>query len=117
MRRYIATASEYGDYDVIVSFGGFVGGEEEITVYGRAGASEEDILSMVQSDYRDELLDGEVIDFDGEDGYIVEVTFAGYYGISEEYSVIADNEEDAIDQAIEEASWSLDIVSFTFEGR
>lgn len=114
MKRKIITAStDYIHYDVVVSFDMYPNAEEEITVYAKAGATKDDIMNAVIDDYADDLLEGEVIDFDGDDAYVVEVTFAGYIGVSEEYTEYADSEEDAIEQAIYDATWDLRIESFS----
>ena len=44
---------------------------------------------------------------DNTERYEVNVNFAGYIGADETYSVVASDEEDAINQALEEASWDL----------
>lgn len=114
MKRYVNASmfEGYADYDVVVTFGGYFGASEEITVFAKAGADEETLLQVICDDYKDELLEAEIVDFDGEDGYTVEVNFAGYIGVSEEYEVYADSEEEALDNAIQDACWSLDIESF-----
>ena len=112
MKRMIRAVTGYVDYDVTVSFGGYVGAVEDIVVYAKEGATEEDIMDVVIDEFRDELLEGEVIEFDGEDEYVVEVTFGGYIGVSEEYTEYADDEDDAIEQAVYEATWELAIESF-----
>lgn len=112
MKRMIKAATGYIDYDVTVSFGGYVGATEDIVVYAKESATEEDIRDIVIDEFRDELLEGEVVEFDGEDGYTVEVSFAGYVGVSEEYEVYAEDEAEAIQLAIEDAAWSLTVDSF-----
>ena len=44
--------------------------------------------------------------------YSVSVTFASYVGVSEEYEVYAENEDEAIDQAIADAAYKLDVEYF-----
>lgn len=112
MKRMIRAATGYIDYDVTVSFGGYVGATEDIVVYAKEGATEEDIMDVVIDEFRDELLEGEVIEFDGEDRYVVEVTFCGFIGVSDEYEEYADDEDDAIEQAVYDATWDLHIDSF-----
>lgn len=112
MKRKIKASTEYIDYNVSVTFAGYTGAVEDLVVYAKVGATEDDIRYKVMDDYKDELLEGEVVAFDGDDGYTVEVSFAGYAGVSEEYEVYADDEADAIDQAIADAAYELDIESF-----
>lgn len=114
MRRIVNATSNYADYDVVVSFGGYIGTEEELTVYAKVGPdAEDDIIAAILDDYKYDLLDGEVIAFDEDDGvYTVEVSFCGYIGVSEEFDVYADSEDDAIEQAIDEASDLITIESF-----
>ena len=114
MKRIIKATTEYADYNVVVSFSRSIGAEEEITVYAKVGPNaKEDIQKAIMDDYKYDLLDGEVIAVDDEDGvYTVEVTFAGYIGVSEEFDIYADNEDEAIDEAIDEAAYSLTIESF-----
>lgn len=114
MKRIVASASDYADYDVVVSFGGYIGAEEELTIYAKVGEdAEEDIAAAILDDYKYDLLEGEVVAYDSDDGvYTVEVTFGGYIGVSEEFDVYADDEDDAIEQAIDEATDSINIESF-----
>lgn len=114
MKRVINAANEYVDYNVVVSFGGYIGSEEAITVYAKVGPdAEEDIQNAIMDDYKYDLLEGEVIAVDEEDGvYTVEVTFGGYIGVSKEFDVYADSEEEAIDEAVDEAVDYITIESF-----
>lgn len=107
----IKGADEYIDYNVVVTFGGSIGVDEEIVVYAKAGIDKDDLVDVVRDEYRDELLFAEVVEQD-EDLYRVEVNFAGYIGVSEEYEFYADNEDEAIEDALNEAAWELDIDSF-----
>ena len=114
MKRMINSSTEnYTDYDVVVSFGGYIGAEQEITVVAKEGATEDDILAVICDEYVDELLYAEILDYDEDnESYRVEVNFASYIGVSEIYEEFADNEEDAMDYAINEASDELQIESF-----
>ena len=116
MKRMISASHGSGpdvEYNVTINFCGFIGRDEELVIDARAGIDADELLYIIQEDYADELLDGEVIDVDEEDDmYEVEVTFAGQIGTSEIYSVWADDEDEAIDLAIEEAKDDIDIVEF-----
>ena len=109
----IKASDEYVDYNVIVTFGGYIGADEEIVVYAKVGIDKDDLLDVVKEDYADELLSAEVVEFDEDEGlYTVEVNFGGYIGVSEEYEIYADDEDEAIDDALRDATWELDIDSF-----
>lgn len=107
----INASDAYVDYNVVVTFGGAVGAEEEILVYAKAGIDEDELLDVVRDEYRDELLFAEVVEQD-EDLYRVDVNFTGYIGVSEEYELYADDEDGAIEGALNEAIWELNIDSF-----
>ena len=112
MKRMInAFTNPDTEYEVTVGFCGFVGREAYLTIDARVDADHEEILYIIQEDYADELLEGEVIDFDDAE-YEVEVTFDGQRGTSEIYQVLADDEEEAIAEAIEEARYDLDVIEF-----
>ena len=109
----IKAADAYVDYNVVVTFGGYIGADEEIVVYAKVGIDKDDLLDVVKEDYADELLSAEVVEFDEDEGlYTVEVNFGGYIGVSEEYEIYADDEDEAIDDALRDATWELDIDSF-----
>ena len=111
--RPIKGADEYVDYNVTVTFCGYYGAEEEVVVYAKVGIDKDDLLDVVRDDYADELLSAEIVEYDEEDDrYTVEVNFGGYIGVSEEYDVYAYDEDGAIDKALSEAVWDLDIDSF-----
>lgn len=112
--RPIKAADAYADYDVVVSFGGYLGVEEELTVYAKVGPdAREDIMTAILDDYKYDLLEGEVVEFDADYGvYTVEVSFAGYIGVSEEFDIYADSEDEAIEQAIDDATGYITIESF-----
>lgn len=48
--------------------------------------------------------------------YEVSVSFAGLVGAESTYSVYADNEEDAIDQAVEKAKDDLEVIEARYSG-
>lgn len=47
--------------------------------------------------------------YSADDEYEVSVNFAGYIGSDQTYIITASDEDDAIEQAIEEASWDLSV--------
>lgn len=109
MRRKIYSAfspsADLKDYTVIVTFATYVGSEEEFNVFA---ASEEEASEQALELARDELSMEDVTQID-DDEWEVTINWAGFIGIDETYTVTADSEEDAIDQAIEEASWDLSV--------
>lgn len=108
MRRKICAftpAADLKSYTAVVSFATYIGSEEEFTVYAvDEDAAREEALEMA----RDELSMADVTQID-EDEWEVTINWAGFIGIDEVYTVTADSEEDAVDQALEEASWDLDV--------
>lgn len=101
------------EYSVTIEFCGYIGSDKNLYIDARKDADREELLYIVREDYADNLLDGEVIDSDEDEGYYeVEVTFGGQIGTSETYSVYADNENEAIYDAIEEAKYDIDVVDF-----
>ena len=115
MRRIFSASANYCDYNVVVTWGGVIGADEELTIYAKAGIDKDDLLDVVRDEYRDELLFGEVVEQD-DDLYVVEVNFGGYIGVSEEYEIYADDEDEAIEDALNAAAWKLDIDSFEVAG-
>ena len=109
MRRKICSAfspsADLKDYSVIITFAGYVGSEEDFNVFA---ASEEDASEQALEQARDELSMADIAQI-ADDEWEVTINWAGFIGIEETYTVTADTEEDAIDQAIEEASWDLSV--------
>jgi hypothetical protein len=100
---------------VELGFAGYRGAFEEFEVDARAGASEEDLLEIIHNDYYDyiyDLLSVESIE-DNEDGsYDVTISFAGYIGVDEIYTVDADDADEAESCALDEAIWDFNIEYF-----
>ena len=108
MRRKICAftpAGDLKDYSVIISFATYVGSEEEFNVFAH---NEEEASEQALEDARGELNLEDVVQID-DDEWEVTIQWAGFIGIEETYTVTADSEEDAVDQAIEEASWDLSV--------
>ena len=112
-RLIVAATGPDTEYNVTIGFCGFIGCDVERTIDARVDADKDEILYIVQEDYADELLEAEVIESDPDSGtYEVEVTFDGQIGTSEIYSEWADDEDEAIEQALEEAKDDLEIIEF-----
>ena len=108
MRRKVCAFTPAGDlknYSVIITFATYVGSEEEFSVYA---ASEEEAAEQALEDARMELSDVDIAQID-DDEWEVTINWAGFVGIDETYTVYADSEEEAIDQAIEEAVGDLSV--------
>lgn len=108
MRKKICAftpAADLKDYSAIITFAGYVGSEEEFNVFA---ASEEEASEQALEQARDELSMSDIVQID-DDEWEVTINWAGFIGIEETYTVTADSEEDAIDQAIEEATWDLSV--------
>ena len=102
-------------YRVYVGFCGYVGASEEVEIEAPIGATEEEILSLVQDDadvaYLLEVDEDEIVDL-GDGEWEVTINFAGYMGIDETYTVYADTIDEAVDAALEEAKWDLTVEDF-----
>ena len=100
------------EYEVIVGFASYVGIEE---TYNIDADSEEEAEELAIEEARWDLGATDVEDL-GDGEYRVTVNFAGYVGGEEEYTVDADSEEEAEENAVEEAVWDLGVVSITKVG-
>lgn len=99
------------EYSVTVGFCGFIGVETELVVDARAGADEDELLYIIQEDYADELLIAEISDVD-DYVYDVDVTFDGQVGSMQTYTVWSNDDDEAIEDALEEAKYDIDIIEF-----
>ena len=110
----------YVDYEVEVSFCGFIGASEFIEMQARPEITEEELREEMFEHYENDLLDlldvteTEFLDYDDWD---VTVNFNGYIGCDNTYNVSGDDEDEASDYALQEALWDFDILSFTCKGR
>ena len=102
-------------YRVELGFAGYIGAFEEFEVDAPAGVSEEDLLYIIRTDYYDyifDLLSVESVE-DNEDGsFDVTISFAGYIGVDEVYTVDADDADEAESCALDEAVWDFNIEYF-----
>ena len=108
MRRKICAftpASDLKDYSVIITFATYIGSEEEFNVFAH---DEEEASEQALEEAKGELDAVDVVQID-DDEWEVTIQWAGFIGVEETYTVTADSEEDAIDQATEEASWDLSV--------
>jgi hypothetical protein len=114
MKRIINASTGYDtEYNVTVSFCGFIGCDVDLYIDASADADSDELLDIVLDEYADDMLSGEVIDSDEDEGfYEVEVTFDGQPSATEAYSVYADNKQDAIYDAIEEAKDDIEVIGF-----
>lgn len=96
-------ASNLIDYSVNVNFASFVGADN---TYEVSAESEEDALDAAIEEAKADL---EVTDiYESDEGeWTVTVGFDGMVGVEQEYVVYADDEDEAADAAIEEASGDL----------
>lgn len=114
MKRVIKSATSPDvEYNVTVGFCGFIGVESQLVIDARVDADKDELLYIVQEDYAYELLEGEVVERDDDlCRYVVEVTFDGQLGSSQTYNILANDDDEAIDEAIEEAKDDLEIIEF-----
>ena len=103
MKKYIKSSADVKTYEVNVGFCGYVGSDQ---FYNVTAASPEEAMDQARDEAEQEL---EVISVNHieDDEYEVTVCFAGLVGVETEYTVYADDELAAEDQAIEEAKWDL----------
>ena len=91
------------EYEVVVSFCGFVGGDISYTV---AAADEEDAENEAIELAKDDLEVNDIVQT-ADDEWEVTIGFGGLLGVEENYSVNADSEEEAIEEALELAADDL----------
>ena len=107
-------------YNVEVRFAGMIGASEFIEVWVRPEPTEDYLHDVLLDYYESELMDlldvGET-EYLGDGDWEVTLNFNGYIGCDETYSVYADDEDEAIDQALHEAIFDFDILSFEYLGR
>ncbi len=97
--KKVIKASDLNEYSVTVNFAGFIGADEEYTEYAE---NEEDAISQALEDARDDFSVDDIEDND-DGSYDVTISFAGFIGTEETYTVYADDEDEASDSALEEA--------------
>lgn len=98
MKRVIK-ASELHSYTVTVNFAGYMGADND---YDVNEANEDDAISAALEQARDDLSVEDIEEVD-EGEYEVHVGFCGYIGVEEVYTVTADSEDEASDDALDYA--------------
>lgn len=93
------------EYTGNVTFSGFIGSDQEYTVYA---FSEEEAEELITEEAADDLEVTDVEDL-GDGNWEVTVNFAGFIGVNETYSVYEDNQDDAEQSALEEARSDLEV--------
>ena len=83
-----------------VNFAGFIGADETFFA-----DSEEEALDQAFDSL--DIISAEQID---EDEWCVVVGYCGFIGVEQEYTVVASDEAQAYDEALEEARWDLEVV-------
>lgn len=92
------------NYIVTVNFGGYIGADNDYEVYAE---DKDDARNIAFDMAKEDLTIEDIVQVD-EDEWEVSVGFAGFIGVEEVYTVQGEDEEDAIDAALEEASYDLD---------
>lgn len=104
--------AEFRDYDVVVGFCGYIGVEEEYSIY--ASSKDDAVAEAIDNPGAEAFLDlsvDETID-NGDGSYTCIVSFAGNIGAEQEYEIYgAESEEEAEEQALSEAQMDLEIIS------
>ncbi len=98
MKRAIVTV-ELDSYDVNVTFCGMVGSD---TVYSETAASFDEAVSFAEEEARSDLDAVDICQTDSNE-FEVTIQFAGLIGVEETYTVEANDEDEAIDAAIDAA--------------
>lgn len=96
-------ASDMNEYTVTVNFATYTGVDEDYTEYA---SSEKEAIDQAIEEAKYDLEVVSVTETD-EDTYEVDVVFAGYSNVVETYVVLADDEDEAEELAIEEAASDL----------
>lgn len=91
------------EYKVQVNFGGFIGADVEYQVYAD---SEEDAIILAEEEAKDDLNVEDWVQT-GDESWDVTISFSDLIGVELTYSVEASDEGEAINAALEEASWDL----------
>lgn len=97
-------ASEQTDWEVSVSFNGFIGSEK---IYSVSADDEDGALLAAEESAKEDLEVTDCINIE-DDEWEVTVNFDGLIGIEETYTVYADDEDEAYVAAIEEAADDLE---------
>ena len=92
------------NYDVLVSFAGYVGSEQ---LYSVVAEDEDEAIEAALAEARDDLSVEDVRDM-GDGEFEVDVNFAGLVGVTETYTVYSDDEDEARVDAINDAEFDLD---------
>lgn len=109
--KTLVEEQEGRNFSVCIGFAGYIGVEEEYNVYAMdkldaVGEALDNPGSEAEMD-----LSVDEINDNGDGSYDCTVSFAGNIGADQEYTVYADSEEDAEQQAIEEAKSDLEVIS------
>ena len=101
-------------YKVEIGFLDYYGASETVEVYADENIDETKLLdTIIANGLVDDFFEAVEVENLGNNEYIVVVNFAGYPGTEEQYTVIADNEEDAIEYALYDAKWDITINNYT----
>lgn len=102
MKRYVRATGDR-EFTFSVNFGGYIGAEENYTVYA-TDAEEAEQLAVEEA--KDDLTVEDWTQTD-DDEWEITIGFCGFIGVEETYTVNADSQEEAEEAALEEASWDL----------
>lgn len=91
------------EYEVIVNFAGYIGADE---TYNVIASDEDDALEQAIEEASLDLSVDEIEEID-EGEYEVHVGFCGFIGVEEVYTVFADSEEEAEEEALARAKDDL----------
>lgn len=100
-------------YKVELTFAGYRGGSVDVEVDAPQGVDEDTILTQVFEDIDIyDLLEVSSVEDEGDGEFAVTLNFGGYLGYDSTYYVDADDEDEAIDFAMEEAKDDISVESF-----
>lgn len=120
MKRVVkAVTTPHVLYHIIVGFKNVDDLTLEMSIDAPEGASEDELLYAVQEDYGDQILQGACTVTERTryiTRYLVVILFGYQMEPVQTYNIVAEDEDEAIEQAIEEAKDDLRILYFFEEG-
>lgn len=104
------------EYELELGFAGIIGASETFVILAPAGSTEEELKDILFEEYEwdlKDLLSLEDSIYLDDDEWEITLNFNGYIGCEETYTVAGDDEDDAVEHALNEALWDFTIESVT----
>lgn len=106
MRKVVKANTEYQSYEITVNFAGYIGADE---TYSVVATSREEAEELALEQAADDLSVEDLNQIDDNE-WEASVGFCGYIGVEEEYTVIAEDEDEAYEYVLQEARADLETV-------